>query len=99
MLALPKELTHAQATDCLRDLVAGLRTSTVDVIALDATPLERFDSSALAVLLACQRAGREHGKNVMIHGMPGHLHDLAQLYGIAELLPTSALNSPLATAA
>lgn len=99
MLALPTELTQLQAADCLRDLTAGLQSSTGDVVALDAAPLARFDSSALAVLLACQRAAREQGKSVLIHGMPGHLHDLAQLYGIAELLPTSPSNTPPAAAA
>ena len=81
MLALPPELTPAQAAACLKGLAAGV--------------LQRFDSAALAVLLACQREAGAAGKHLLIQGLPTHLHDLAKLYGIAQLLDSD----PAGTAA
>ena len=86
MLALPTELTQAQAADCLKALASGVRASPGRTVPLDAAPLQRFDSAALAVLLACQREAGALGKHLLIQGMPDHLHDLAKLYGIAQLL-------------
>ncbi|MFM1907643.1 MAG: hypothetical protein RLZZ591_1320 [Pseudomonadota bacterium] len=86
MLALPTELTQAQAAGCLKALAAGVRATSGKTVPLDAAPLQRFDSAALAVLLACQREAGAAGKHLLIQGMPAHLHDLAMLYGIAQLL-------------
>ena len=95
MLALPTELTQAQAADCLKALTQGVLAAPRKAVPLDAAPLQRFDSSALAVLLACQREAAAVGKQLLIQGMPAHLHNLAKLYGIAELLASD----PAATAA
>ena len=93
MLVLPKELTHAQATACLRMLVQGLRSQTEPQVVVDATALTRFDSAALAVLLEFRREVLALGKRFSVRSLPKSLSDLAALYGIAELLPsdTSAL--------
>ncbi len=86
MLVLPKELTHAQATACLRMLVQGLRSQRDPLVVVDATALSRFDSAALAVLLEFRRETLALGKHFSIRGLPSHLRDLATLYGIVELL-------------
>lgn len=91
MLVLPKELTQAQATACLRMLVQGLRSQTGVEMVVDATGLSRFDSSALAVLLEFRRESLALGKRFSIRGLPERLGDLANLYGIIELLPTASL--------
>ncbi|MDR2129376.1 MAG: STAS domain-containing protein, partial [Burkholderiaceae bacterium] len=55
MLVLPPELTHSQAPSCakmLQTAAQGLRDAQIVV---DASALEKFDSSALAVLLECRR--------------------------------------------
>lgn len=88
MLVLPKELTHSQATACLRMLVQGLRSQTGPQVVVDATGLSRFDSAALAVLLEFRRESLALGKRFSILGMPARLGDLATLYGIIELLPS-----------
>ncbi len=88
MLVLPKELTHSQATACLRMLVQGLRSQTGPQVVVDATGLSRFDSAALAVLLEFRRESLALGKRFSILGMPARLGDLAALYGIIELLPS-----------
>jgi phospholipid transport system transporter-binding protein len=51
--------------------------------------LQRFDSSALAVLLELRRESLAQGKSLAIQALPGRLRDLATVYGIAELLPAA----------
>jgi phospholipid transport system transporter-binding protein len=86
VLSLPVELTHDQAKTCLAQLVAGLDTEGASVI-VDAKALERFDSSALAILLELRRICLRAGKSMRVQGSPKHLTDLATLYGIEGLLP------------
>ncbi len=89
MLVLPTELTHAQATACLRMLVQGLRSiPSQDNVVVDASALNRFDSSALAVLLEFRRESLAIGKNFAVRGLPKRLTSLAALYGIEGLLPS-----------
>lgn len=87
MLVLPAELTHAQARACAQMLVQGLRGEREAAVVADATALQRFDSSALAVLLECRREVLAAGKGFAVRGLPGRLRSLAGLYGVAELLP------------
>ena len=89
MLSLPVELTHGQAKGCLAQLVAGLEAETASSVVVNATALERFDSSALAVLLELRRVSMRGGKALVVQGQPLHLSDLAALYGIDGLLPAS----------
>lgn len=86
MLSLPVELTHDQAKGCLAQLVAGMGAEGSSVV-VDAKPLQRFDSSALAVLLELRRNCLRAGKTLAVQGLPKHLGDLATLYGIEGLLP------------
>lgn len=85
MLTLPAELTHVQANACLAQLTAGAKAEGA-VVALNAEPLQRFDSSALAVLLEFQRNCAALGKSVSVQGLPRQLLALATLYGIEGLL-------------
>jgi len=86
VLSLPVELTHDQAKACLAQLVAGVGSQDSPVV-VNATPLQRFDSSALAVLLELRRTCIQAGKTLEVQGLPPHLGDLASLYGIEGLLP------------
>lgn len=86
-MVLPNELTHSQATACLRMLVQGLRSQAGSEVVIDATGLGRFDSAALAVLLELRRETLAAGKRFSIRGLPARLRDLAALYGIMDLLP------------
>jgi len=91
MLVLPTELTHAQATPCLRMLVSGMRSvPATDGVVVDASALRRFDSSALAVLLECRREALLQRKSFAVKALPTRLRDLADLYGVASLLPDTA---------
>jgi phospholipid transport system transporter-binding protein len=87
MLVLPSELTHSQANACLQMLVQGLKSQSGSAVVVDGAGLQRFDSSALAVLLELRRECLGHGRSLSISAMPARLRDLAGLYGIGELLP------------
>ncbi len=89
MLVLPQELTQSQAMACLAALLKGMGEQSGPDVVLDAAPLTRFDSAALAVLLELQRQTTILGKRLSIRGLPGRLSDLAALYGIAELLQSA----------
>ena len=83
---MPVELTHDQAKACLENMVASMDAEGSSVV-VDAKVLERFDSSALAVLLELRRVSIRLGKSMVVQGAPKHLTDLATLYGIEGLLP------------
>jgi len=89
MLVLPHELTHSQATACARMLAQALRAEAGGEVIADASALVQFDSSALAVLLECRREAMANGKSFAVSGMPLLLRKLAELYGVASLLPAS----------
>lgn len=87
MLTLPAELTHTQAGACLQTLLPGLRGESAATLQVDASPLQQFDSTALAVLLECRRVAASLGKPLAVVGMPERLRALATLYGVDSLLP------------
>ena len=78
-----------QASACLRMLVQRLKSEAGPTLVVDATALDRFDSSALAVLLELRRESLAVGKQFAVRGLPARLANLATLYGIAELVPAA----------
>ena len=86
LLSLPALLTHDQATAFAQSLGLGIRAEQGDSVVIDASALEKFDSSALAVLLQCRRDSVASGKSFAVTGQPIKLRELANLYGISELL-------------
>ena len=90
MLVLPAEQTHAEAPACCRMLAQALRSDLSPQAVADASALQRFDSSALAVLLECRREALALGKSFSVSSLPERLRELAALYGVAELLPVAA---------
>ena len=97
MLTLPSDLTHrdaaaylAQSLDqCLEQLAAADSVSTSE-LQVDASALEHFDSSALAVLLELRRQAQARGQSFQVTGMSARLSELAGLYGVDELLASPA---------
>ncbi|HYW56312.1 MAG TPA: STAS domain-containing protein [Polaromonas sp.] len=90
MVLLPGDLTHnlaAPAMLALQEAIAGEPDGTVVV---DASSLINFDSSALAVLLACRREVLARGKAFAVKNLHGRLRQLAGMYGIEPLLPANA---------
>lgn len=89
MLSLPAVMTHAVAAEFALGLPQAVRAEPAEVVA-DASALQDFDSSALAVLLACRREALAAGKTFSVQGLPARLRQLAGLYGVAELIPATA---------
>ena len=96
--ALPADLTHRQARQTLDALQAQLRSNSNSNSnnasagwVVDASALEVFDSSALAVLLECRRSALAAQQPFAVRGLPPALAGLAKLYGVAELLPAAGV--------
>jgi len=86
MLLLPATITLAESRDTLRLLTQALEGDKDEDVVIDASPLQHFDTSALAVLLECQRAAQAWGKRFSLRGAPPKLTALAKLYGVDALL-------------
>jgi phospholipid transport system transporter-binding protein len=84
-LVLPERVTLAEATQVLRALESRLPPA--GVVQLDASALQTFDSSVVAVLLALQRRLATHGQKLQVCQRSDRLQALLTLYGVAELLP------------
>jgi ABC-type transporter Mla MlaB component len=80
--SFPQRLTHAEAMGVLSELNAALQGG---VQRLDLSALTEFDSSALSVLLAARRAGRD-GMRARCVNAPDKLRKLAILYGVEPLI-------------
>jgi ABC-type transporter Mla MlaB component len=74
----PSEVTLANAGEALAAARACCAASSVDL-----GPLARFDSAAVAVLVALRR---EFGAALRLGNPPPNLRKLASLYGVDELL-------------
>ena len=55
----------------------------------DLSEVKEIDSSSLAVLFGWQRAAQAQGKGITLVNPPQTLRSLADVYGVAELLPLS----------
>ena len=88
VLTLPATLTKGEALGVVRGLKPQV-TAMTDGVVLDASTLTQFDSSALAVILACRREAVAAGKTFAVHCLPARLTQLAALYGVAELIPSA----------
>jgi len=85
--ALPATIMQDQAQAVADSLTGAMRQMSANgVVTLNAAALEQFDSSALAVVLACRRAVLEQGGQFRLVGLSDRLLALAQVYGVTELL-------------
>jgi phospholipid transport system transporter-binding protein len=92
MLALPRELTAEQARATASELVLAIQAlPSGSPAALDGGALEHFDSTALVVMVECQRAARRGARGFELSNIPPRLSQLAALYGVAELLGLPAV--------
>ena len=80
-MKLPPTLTLDQAGAALQALGAEGFDGPVD-----ASQLCEFDTSALALLLQAKRHALARGQHFEVHGAPPKLQQLAQLYGVEQLL-------------
>ena len=80
-------LTFETASGVLKAGLARIATGATQV---SCAPLERFDSSALAVLLAWRRAAQARGADLRISHLPQGLASLAEAYGVTSLIAATA---------
>ncbi|BBE50036.1 hypothetical protein OYT1_ch0463 [Ferriphaselus amnicola] len=74
------------------ETVAALRDLDVSVdetsaLVIDLAKVETVDSAAVGLLLAWLRQAQERGMTLSYTNLPSNLVSLAQMYGVAELLP------------
>lgn len=86
MLTLPSTLTHDEAPACLALWLTQLPMGQGQAVQLDGSALQRFDSSALSLLLALRRHLLARGQTLSLVAVPPRLAELATLYGVDELL-------------
>jgi phospholipid transport system transporter-binding protein len=90
MLLLPATITMREARDTVRLLSQALQSENDGEVIVDASPLQQFDTSALAVLLECRRLAQSYQRTFSVRHAPRKLSSLAELYGVAELLISPA---------
>lgn len=87
-ICLPALVMQAQAQSVSDGLVAALCAQVTQgrEAVLDASALQQFDSSALAVVLACRRAVLGLGGVFRVTGLPERAQALAKVYGVTALI-------------
>ncbi|HAJ12921.1 MAG: STAS domain-containing protein [Hydrogenophaga sp.] len=87
-VALPARLTIEGASLALSDLVRTLGARSGPV-RLDASSMQDFDTSAVAVLLELRRYLSAKGQDMTVDHWPPKLAALVRLYGVDALLGVS----------
>jgi phospholipid transport system transporter-binding protein len=72
-----------------RLLQAGQAAIDAGDLSFDLSAVNRIDSSAVALLLAWERAAREKSGQIEFRGVPASLRSLAGLYGVEMLIKGS----------
>jgi phospholipid transport system transporter-binding protein len=54
---------------------------------LDFSGVESADSAALALVFSAMRQAKQAGRTLALRGLPASFTTLAELYGVADLLP------------
>jgi len=83
MTYFPISLTMQDAASGLQPGLNAIRNGAAEI---DLSRLERFDSAAVAALLAWRRTAQSMGLSLRIASVPTALQSLANLYGVAELI-------------
>ncbi len=82
---LPSELTLENAAATLAEARSALKQGSNTI---DLAPLQKVDSSAIAVMLGLQRHALQHDLTLEFRNTPANLQSLMALYGIEDLLFT-----------
>jgi phospholipid transport system transporter-binding protein len=90
MLLLPATVTIQEARDTRAMLAQALKREPEGPVVIDASGLQQFDTSVIAVLLECQRLSQAWGKGFSVKNAPVKLASLAKLYGVDPLLKLEA---------
>ena len=100
-IAVPARVDAGNAVDVLNSLREATAAAGSQPVTLDLAPLQQFDSAALSLLLQLvrDRSGSVHGATetasepraavstfLILLNPPEKLQELAELYGVAEML-------------
>ena len=88
-MQLPDTVTLAQVNALLPLLDEAVAGATGGLV-VDASALEVFDTSAVALLLQARRLAEARGLAFELRAAPAKLAELADLYGVAGLLSMSS---------
>ena len=81
-------ISGAVTVDNVGGLLRELQPQIVEgVDTLDFSGVETADSAALAFVFSAMRQARQAGRSLACTGLPASFTTLAELYGVAELLP------------
>ncbi len=97
-MQLPEHATLEQAAALAETVPAAVAAAVAagsGPLQVDASQLQAFDSSTLALLLHTHRLAQAAGRELVVTGAPAQLAQLAQLYGVEGLLGLT-LPAPLA---
>jgi phospholipid transport system transporter-binding protein len=84
------EVSGAMTLDTARTLLdQGVQQLRDGAQVFDLASVQELDSSGLTVVFGWQRAAARLGKSVRIANPPRNLLSLAELYGVAQLLPVA----------
>ncbi len=88
-MQLPEHATLEKAAALAQTVAAAVAAAVVagnGPLQVDASALKSFDSSTLALLLHTHRQAQAAGRGLVVTGAPAQLAQLAQLYGVEDLL-------------
>ncbi|CAD5372607.1 STAS domain-containing protein [Rubrivivax sp. A210] len=88
-LQLPASATLEQAAALAETLPEAVASGT-GVLSVDASALQAFDTSTIALLMQARRLAGAAGRGFELVGAPAKLAELARLYGVEELLSLSS---------
>jgi phospholipid transport system transporter-binding protein len=87
-LQLPADATLEHAAELAALLPAALAQGE-GAFSVDASALQAYDTSTIALLMQARRAAQAAGRAFTVTGAPAQLTQLAALYGVEELLSLS----------
>ena len=93
-MKLPATATLEQTADLALTLPAAVASGDGPV-QIDASALQAFDTSAIALLLQARRLAQAAGRGFEVSGAPAKLVELARLYGVEELLSLAPPATPV----
>ena len=68
----------------------GLKHLASENLQVDFSRVESVDSAAVGMLLGWSRAAQRDQRELHVTGLPDDLRSLADLYGVADLLPAQS---------
>ncbi len=84
-MQLPATTTLDEAAALAATLPAAVADGS-GVLRIDASALQAYDTSTIALLLQARRLAQAAGRGFEVTGAPAKLAQLARLYGVEELL-------------